>query len=291
MPASRRWSTGYEIGAAGVDDGCHRVAEDVVAVGVRRRLPVLELRRGEDVAGVGEGRYPPAVDERGVPPDVVDMEVRADDGVDGVGGEAGGGEVGQEGELEVVPARVGPRLVVADAGVDGDAGAVDLDHEALDALEEVAVVVDEAPTQPRRLRSDRLDARLVETPEEEARRRLGLHLDNRRDRGPTDLPSTHSGTLDPPHRANSKETEPCTSGCPTHSAVVPRGRHLHPGVRRQGGVPRFRVAVGPRAHRLLRPLRLALPLQRVGVARGRVPTPACSTRSSPSRWRPWPRPA
>ena len=170
-----------------------------VAVGVRVVVPVLELGRHEQIAGVRERRHPLAVDEPRVPAHVVDVQVGAHDDVDRVGREAGGHHVVEERQLQLVPPGVGPGLVVADARVDGDARAVDVDDEALDALEEVAAARRRScGCQPRRPVGDVHHPGLVHLREQEPGRGHHLDLDDRRDRGSSDGPSAHG-----PHRSSS----------------------------------------------------------------------------------------
>ena len=188
---------GNEVDDARLAQGRDRVAEVVVAVGERGRLPVLELGLCEQVAPAREGRHPLAVDERRVPAHVVDVQVRAHHRVDRVSGKACRLEVGEEREVQLVPPGVRSGLVVADARVDRDPHAVEVDDEALDPLEEVAAVVDERALEPRRSSCDVEHARLVEVFEEEARRRHRLDLDDRRDGGSAHSPCSHRAIL--PH--------------------------------------------------------------------------------------------
>ena len=77
---------GDEVGLAGVGDRLHGIVEhgDLVRL-VAVVAPVLIFGLAEHIAGVGEGRHPFAVDQFGVPADMVDMQMRAQHGVDAVG--------------------------------------------------------------------------------------------------------------------------------------------------------------------------------------------------------------
>ena len=90
--------------------------------------------------------------------------------------------------MQIVPSGVRAGLVVADARVNGDSFAVDLDDETLDALQQESLLIDEVGRQPRRTFGHRHDADLVDVLEEEPGRGLHLDLDDRRDRRLADLP-------------------------------------------------------------------------------------------------------
>ena len=182
---------GHQVGQAGFVDGGHRVTEHVVAEEVGGGLPVLVLGPGEQVAGVGERRQPPAVDQTGVPADVVDVQVGADHLGDRFRRVARCGQVRKERQLQVVPVGAVAHLVVADAGVDRDAVIADVDHEALDAHQEVAVVADEVGTEPAGGLGAGEHVVLAEALEQEPRRRRSLALGNGRDRRVADLPLQH----------------------------------------------------------------------------------------------------
>ena len=80
---------------------------------------------------------------------MIDVEMRAQHRVDRLARIAGGGEIGQERSLQVVPGRDAPvLLVVAEAGVDDDAPVRRLDHQRVDAHLEAAALVGEMRLQP-----------------------------------------------------------------------------------------------------------------------------------------------
>ena len=139
-----------EVGAMGGDDG-----QDAVGHGADGGLGVAlgpegELGRGEEVAGIGEGGHPAAVDAAGVPADVVGVQVGAEDDVDVLGREAGGGE-GIEPEavgLAVPDGAVRQVLVVADAGVDEDGVVGGPDDEGLEAEDDAVLGVEGVGGEP-----------------------------------------------------------------------------------------------------------------------------------------------
>ena len=124
-------------------DGVEELGRVVVRLG-----PVPVLGPGDAVAALRERRLPLAVDERRVPADVVDVEVRAHHGVDRQRIEPGLAEAVEERQLQVVPRRDVALLVVADARVDHDRLAAGLDDEGLDPREQHPVVVDERAAGP-----------------------------------------------------------------------------------------------------------------------------------------------
>ena len=131
---------GDEFGLPGGDDGQHAVLDDRV-----RLAPVLGFPEGvflgaEDVFRLGEGRHPAAILQPGVPPDMIDMQMRAHHVVDLFHRNAGGGEVLLP-DIGGFLVPEGPRravLVVADAGIDQDVMVRRLDQIALDAEPQLA---------------------------------------------------------------------------------------------------------------------------------------------------------
>ena len=121
---------GDEFGHAGVRDRLHRVVENSQLVGlVAVVAPVLVLDLAEDVARMGEGRDPPVVHESRVPADMVDMQMRAQHGVDAFGREARFAQGLEVRTLPVVPGRhVAALLVVAKPGVDQNPACRRLHH-------------------------------------------------------------------------------------------------------------------------------------------------------------------
>ena len=137
-----------ELRQAGVEDRLHGIGEhqllDPVPTERRRHafapLPEVIFRPVEEIAGVREGRPPLAIDQHGVPPDVIDMQVRAEDGVDRVRGEALVGKLLEEAGAQHVKRRTETLLVVAGAGVDDDALRRRLDDERVDARDRLAIL-------------------------------------------------------------------------------------------------------------------------------------------------------
>jgi hypothetical protein len=101
------------------------------------------------MAGAGKRRDPAAALEPRVPPDVVDVEMRAQHEIDRLRGEPGRCEIVEERRLHHVERRAAAAvLVVADAGIDDHPQAGRLDHEGLDGLQQAPFVVEEAGRQP-----------------------------------------------------------------------------------------------------------------------------------------------
>src|SRR3990167_32452 len=128
-------------GLAGLDDRQHRIVERAVvhhALALRFALvlPVRVLALGEEIARVGEGRHPAAVDELGVPADMIDMQMRAHHEVDRFGRAAAGAPPVHERRVELVPGRVVALLVVAEASVDQDRVLARLHHPGVDGADE-----------------------------------------------------------------------------------------------------------------------------------------------------------
>ena len=121
-----------EVDEPCVDDRLHRILDHRAVLRVGLLRPVFPLGAAEEIAGALEGGRPAAVHEARVPAHVVDVQVRAHDGVDRRHGVPRVGEVLEEAALEPVPVRIGAHLVVADAGVDEDAAALRLDDQPLD---------------------------------------------------------------------------------------------------------------------------------------------------------------
>src|SRR3981081_2713940 len=82
---ARLATAGDEFGLAGIDDRLHRVVEYRHLVGfVAVVAPVLVFGFAEYVARMGESRDPFAANEFGIPADMIDMQMRAEHGVDAV---------------------------------------------------------------------------------------------------------------------------------------------------------------------------------------------------------------
>ena len=119
-------------------------------------LPVVVLGLPEQVARVRERRHPPAVDQLGVPPDVVEVQVRAQHDIDGFAWRARGREIVEEGGLQRLHVLVGQVAIVAETRVDEDHLAVRLDDEGLDRDLEHPVGGDVVGHDPRPLRPERV---------------------------------------------------------------------------------------------------------------------------------------
>ena len=79
---------------------------------------------------------------------MVDVQMGAQHRVDGLARIARGLEVGQETRLQVAPGRDVPFFVVANAGVDDDPPLAGVDHERMDAHDQVPSVVHEVREHP-----------------------------------------------------------------------------------------------------------------------------------------------
>jgi hypothetical protein len=128
----------HEVGEARLQDGDDAVLDSCSVerqdrAGLALRQPPGELLAAEQIAGVGEGRHEAAVGPAGVPADVVDVEMGAEDHVDG--GRLGAcllQPVEKAGGVALVPHRqVRAVPVVADAAADEDGAAAGADDERL----------------------------------------------------------------------------------------------------------------------------------------------------------------
>ena len=100
---------------------------------------VIELGLGEDVAGIGKGRYPLAVDDPGVPPDVVEVKMRAEHHIDCFEATVDG--LGQAfGKARIPWQRM--RSVDADTCVDHDGRSARLHDEGMYREHQIIVGVD-----------------------------------------------------------------------------------------------------------------------------------------------------
>ena len=144
---------GDQIDLSGLDHRTDRVVEQGFVFGaVAMRGPVVVFGFAEDIACVGKGRHPTAADQPCIPADVVDMQMRAQHGIDRLGRVAGRGHVREIGIVEVVPGRHrAARFVVADAGIDDDAPRRGFDHEGMHAHPQPAFLGGQVWNQPGQL--------------------------------------------------------------------------------------------------------------------------------------------
>ena len=146
----------HQIDQAGIDDRLNRIREGLVldhvpAVRGEQILalaPIFELVPFEQIAGVGEGRHPLAVDQHRVPADMIDMEMGAEHDIEAFAREARAFEVLEEGGLEVRHHLHCALLVIADAGVDHDPLRRRVDDERVHAHDDVAGVGDVIGLEP-----------------------------------------------------------------------------------------------------------------------------------------------
>jgi hypothetical protein len=146
---------------------------------------VFPFGAAKQVLRIGESGHPAAVNQHGIPADVIDMQVRAQHDVNAFALKTGRREVFKERTLQHIPSRVAAaRLVVADTGVDDNALVLRLDDEGLDATDQLAVRRGEVWLQPSLL-EDLLGAEVAV-----AELRLSFHLlfDDAGDRDISDLP-------------------------------------------------------------------------------------------------------
>lgn len=112
-----------------------------VAATVRFLAPVLPFDPPKQVARIAERRDPFASVPPGVPADVIQVQVGAEDDVDRLGRIAGFGQSLEGREFEVIPAFVVAVLVVADTGVDDDPSPLRFNDERLDRVADFSVRV------------------------------------------------------------------------------------------------------------------------------------------------------
>ena len=138
---------------------------------------MFELFAADQIPGLGEGRNPPAVLQHRVPADMIDMQMRADHGVDALARPAGIGQIREERRLQRHPAGHPARPVVAEAGIDNQPQARRVDQQGVDREAQRALLGDEVGVQPghrpqrlgRRVAHER-GRRVIERLESQARR-------------------------------------------------------------------------------------------------------------------------
>src|SRR6516165_1295770 len=144
-----------QIDEAGIPDRRHRVRKnggDVVPLVLARPMRVLDP--AHQIARIGKGRNPAAVDQHRVPPDMIDMEMGADHRVDRLARIAGSGEISQKARLQFVPGRdAAVFLVVAKTGVDDETAAprlapLGLHDKGVDAHLQPTALVGKVELQP-----------------------------------------------------------------------------------------------------------------------------------------------
>jgi hypothetical protein len=142
----------HEIGQTGAKHRLDRVAIHVLGLPLLVHPPVLEFTLDIDVASGTKRRFPDTFDESGVPPDVICVQVCVQNLTYCIHVEAGISKSLQPWELLVVPEVKGTGLGVADARVNKNRAARQLDHERLDPQADGAVWRGVAGSQPRVLR-------------------------------------------------------------------------------------------------------------------------------------------
>ena len=90
-----------------------------------------------------------AFDQQRVPPDMIDVEMGADHGVDRLARMTGGGEISQKTCLQPVPSGYSAVfLIVAETSVDDDASSRGFDDERLNTHLQAAALISEIRLQP-----------------------------------------------------------------------------------------------------------------------------------------------
>ncbi|MEE1556578.1 MAG: hypothetical protein V1262_11705, partial [Alphaproteobacteria bacterium] len=131
--------------------------------------------------------------QNGVPANMINMEMGAEDNIDTFRRIAGGSEIGKKRTLQLVPTGIAPELVVADAGVDNYAAALRLDDEGLDATFQLPVIGGEMWPQPG-FGQDVLGRKVAVA---KIRCSHGTHFNNARDNYITDPPTIRRHRLAP----------------------------------------------------------------------------------------------
>src|SRR5229473_1736143 len=123
-----------QVGETRVDHGTNRVFDRLHIVrAVVKLRPMVPFALPHYVTRLGKGRHPVAVHEHGVPADVIEMEMGADDGIDRVARESRLFEVREERQVQVVEIlEPRTRLVVAHARVDQDAPSFGFHQQGVD---------------------------------------------------------------------------------------------------------------------------------------------------------------
>ena len=236
----------HEVGPTGGDDRRDRVAEDVVAVGHRRRLPVLELGLRRTRSGRW-GTWAPTGRRRGVvfqPTWSTCRWVHTTASIDvrpgsrrrpGRRGTAAAGcaSPGWRASLSL-PTHVSTAMRVPSSSI----------TRHWMRLQQVAVVVDEAS---RRARDARWATALTPALSSPWNRNFGdvfvSDLDDGRDRCSSDLPGAHGGTLDALQQGD-QGGRTWTSGCRTPSAGHRRATPASSRSTRRGPRPSVSIRCG-----------------------------------------------
>src|ERR1039458_222676 len=137
-----------QIGHPNLNNRAHRILDRIAHVLAVELRPVIPLGTAYQVAGVGERWHPLAVLEHRVPPDMVHVQMRADDAIDLVARVTRFSQVAQKRQLQIAPRRVRTNLLVADAGIDDDALALRFDHQRVNAPAGLARFVGEGGIEP-----------------------------------------------------------------------------------------------------------------------------------------------
>ena len=215
---------GDDIRQAGRDDRRDRVDVDPFDARVVIGAAVLELAGGVEVACVGERREPLTIHEMRSPADVVRVQVRVHDRVDGRDLEARIREPLEERPGHLVPEREWPLLPVPDARVHEHAPRARLDDDGLHAQRDVPLLV-------RVVRDQRRMAKHVRgggIREEELRWDVRcLVLEDARDRRVPHLPALRHAVEDGTR----------TGSAPLFVRTATRDTLRRPGQRLEPGVP------------------------------------------------------
>ena len=175
-----------QVDEAGLEDRKHRVGLGFGRVGIVLVLPEPPLGLAHQVARVRKGRHPAAVLEDGVPPDVIEVQMGAQDPVHRRGREPDAREIFEKGGMQFGhPERA---RLVADTGIDDDSRVSRAHRKGVDAELEIALGVCEMGAQPALEIPERLGGRLGNQPGCGE----GLHdVDYPGDLDISDLPTLH----------------------------------------------------------------------------------------------------
>src|SRR5262245_6055649 len=156
------------------------------------RLQCSYSTTAEEIARVRESGQPLAVDQPGVPAHVVDVQVRAQHGIDRLGRKTGRRQIVKEAALPIIPSRYTALLfVIAETGVDDDPPPRRFDDKGVDAHLEAANLVGEVRHEP----GNRQHRRARGLRQDESAAASGLALHDLAHADVAELPLHRSGSM------------------------------------------------------------------------------------------------